>query len=477
MSDPQSTRKPRRGDVLEGQIEHFDRKGQSIGTSGIYSVRVRGGVPGDLWRLTVRKRRRHSLDCHRLELLEPGAARVEARCAHVGDCGGCAFQACDYGVQVEEKHRLVEAALSAANWPEDISVDPVLPCENPWNYRNKMEFTFSARRWISPDEPEGAESGFALGLHPAGLFGKVIRLAECHLVFPAGERILKTAGPLAQELGLDAWHIYEHTGLLRHLVVRHGVHTDEVMVHLVTSREAPEQVEPFARALKDRHPEITTIVQSVNGGVAMVAHGESERTLFGPGYIEEELLGLRFRISARSFFQVNTLQAERLFEVVREEAGVRGDEVVYDLYSGAGSIALVLASTVKEVLAFEQVPEAVQDAIDNARRNGIENVRFFEGDVLKELDATLEEGSPLPRPDVCIVDPPRAGLHPDVPSKLLTLGARRIVYVSCNIHNGARDMSILMDGGYRVTRVRPVDLFPHTPHVECVVTLELGETS
>ena len=478
MTDPQSTRKPRKGDELEGQIEHFDRKGHAIGTSGVYSVRMRGGVPGDLWKLVVKKRRRHALDAHRLELLEPGAARVEARCQHASDCGGCSFQTCDYTVQVAEKQRMVEEALAAAEWPELPIVDPVVPCADPWNYRNKMEFTFSSRRWIAPHEPQGAESAFALGLHPPGLFSKVIQLAECHIVFAAGESIMRTAGKLALEQGLDAWHIFEHTGLLRHLVLRHAVNTDEVMVNLVTSREAPELIEPFAQALLEHHPEITTIVQTINTGVAMVAHGESERTLHGPGYIEELLLGIRFRISARSFFQVNTVQAERLFEIVREEAGVRGDEVVYDLYSGAGSIALVLAASVKVVLAFEQVPEAVADAIGNAERNGVSNVNFFEGDVLTELDATLAEDSPLPRPDVCIVDPPRAGLHPDVPPKLLALGAKRIVYVSCNIHNGAKDMAKLIEGGYRVTRVRPVDLFPHTPHVECVVTLELtGETS
>jgi 23S rRNA (uracil1939-C5)-methyltransferase len=473
MNESQPTRKPRRGDELDADLERFDRKGHTLGTSGEYAVRMRGAVPGDRWHVSVKKRRKHTLEAHGLELLEAGEARVEARCQHAEQCGGCSFQACDYDVQVAQKQMIVEEAIAGANWPITPEVDPVLPCPLPWNYRNKMEFTFGARRWIAPEEPQGAESGFALGLHPPGLFSKVINLAECHIVFEGGDRIMTSARDLALEQGLEPWHVFEHTGYLRHLVLRHGVNTNEIMVNLVVSREDPEVFESYAQALIERHPEITTLIETVNSGVASVAYGESERTFYGPGYIEEVLLGTRFRISARSFFQVNTPQAERLFEIVREEAGVNGDEVVYDLYSGAGSIALVLASAVKEVLAFEQVPEAVADAIGNAERNGVGNVRFFEGDVLSELDATLAEGSELPRPDVCIVDPPRAGLHPAVPPKLLALGARRIVYVSCNIHNGAKDMAHLLEGGYRVTRVRPVDLFPHTPHVECVVTMEL----
>lgn len=472
MTETQATRKPRRGDEREAQIERYDRKGHALGSSGEYVVRLRGGVPGDRWRISVKKRRRQIIEGYRLELLEAGAARVEARCSHAEDCGGCSFQTCDYGVQLEQKHALIKEAFSAAGMVDMAEVEPVLGCAEPWAYRNKMEFTFSARRWVAPEEPQGVEAGFALGLHPAGLFSKVIDLKECHIVFDEGQAILSTARELALQHGLAGWHVFEHTGFLRHLVVRNAVFTGEIMVNLVTSAEDAERFDPYAAELLKRHPEITTLVQTVNSGVASVAYGESERTVFGPGYIEEVLLGTRFRISARSFFQVNPRQAEVLFKIVREEAGASGDEVVYDLYAGAGSISLLLAPAVREVLAFEQVPEAVADARGNAERNGITNVRFFEGDVLRELDAALVEGSDLPRPDVCIVDPPRAGLHPEVPGKLLALEAKRLVYISCNIHNGAKDIAKLVEGGYRIVGVRPVDLFPHTPHVECVVTLD-----
>jgi 23S rRNA (uracil1939-C5)-methyltransferase len=471
MSTIPSLRKPRPGDRLEAELEGYDRRGRAVGHSGEYGVSLRGGAPGDRWSFEVRKRRRDQLEGRALTLLAPGAARIEAPCRHAAHCGGCAFQECDYAVQLVHKGRLVRAALAAAGLAGVPEVLPVLGCAEPFGYRNKMEFTFGNRRWIAPGEPQGVRADFALGLHAPGLFSKVIDLQECRIVFARGERVLRATAELARAHELPAWDVQQHTGFLRHLVLREGVHTGDLMVVLVTYDESPERFDPFARALLERRPEITTLIQAIHSGPASVAYGERERVVHGPGFIEEELLGLRLRVSARSFFQTNTLQAERLMELVREEAAPAGDEVVYDLYSGAGTIALVLASRVKEVLAFEQVPEAVADARVNAERNGVANVRFFEGDVLTELDAALAPESPLPRPDVCIVDPPRAGLHPKVPAKLLELGARRLVYVSCNIHKGAEDLRELVAGGYRVEGIRPVDLFPHTPHVECVVTL------
>jgi len=477
MSEPQTGRKPRRDDQLEAEVTGLDRKGQSLGRSGEYAVRLRGGVPGDRWRVRVRRRRGARIEADGIELLEAGRDRVEPRCAHASRCGGCSFQQVAYPAQLEAKRELVREALEGAGLGGACEVEPVLGCPEPWAYRNKMEYSFGSRRWVEADEPEGVDASFALGLHPPGFFSKVIDLDECPILFRGGEDILRSAGELAREQGLPPWDVREHTGLLRHLVLRHGVHTDQVMVNLVTSAEDPERTGPFVRALLERHPEITTLVQTVNTGVASTSHGERELVLHGPGYIEEELLGLRFRISARSFFQTNPRQAERLFELVREEAAPTASEVVHDLYSGAGTIALVLAPKVKEVVAFEQVPEAVADARRNAEANGAANVQLLEGDVLALLDGLLGAEPTLPRPDVCVVDPPRAGLHPRVPPRLLELGARRLVMVSCNIHNGARDAAQLVEGGYRLTRVRPVDLFPHTPHVEVVMTLERTATA
>jgi 23S rRNA (uracil1939-C5)-methyltransferase len=467
-------RKPRRGDLLEAVLDGYDRRGRATGSSGEYRVSLLEGVPGDRWTFEVRKRRRDLLEGRALKLLEPGAARVEARCRHAAQCGGCSFQAYAYEAQLEHKRVIVGNALSAAGLESEAVVEPVLGCERPFGYRNKMDFTFGNRRWIAPEEPSGVCADFALGLHAPGLFSKVIDLEQCSILFERGEPILESARELAREHALALWDIHAHEGYLRHLVLREGTHTGQIMAVVVTHDESPELFDPYAAALLERHPEITTLVQAIHSGVASVAYGERERVVHGPGYIEEELCGTRYRISPRSFFQTNTPQAERLMEIVREEAAPAGGEVVYDLYAGAGTIALVLAPAVSEVLAFEQVPDAVADGRANADRNGIKNVRFFEGDVMAELDHVLSPASGLSRPDVCIVDPPRVGLHPKVPAKLLELGARRLVYISCNIYNGAKDVRVLEEGGYRLERVRPVDLFPHTPHVECVLTLTRG---
>ncbi len=475
QQDPRNaTRKPRYGDELELEVRADDRRGLSVGKSEGYSLRMRGGAPGDRWRVSVIRRRRDLLDVRGVELLEPGPSRAEPRCEHHASCGGCSFQECSYDEQLSQKHRHVCEALAEVPMPTGVEVEPVLGCVEPWSYRNKMEFSFGSRRWVEFDEPQGAESGFALGLHAPGRFDKVLHLTECRIVFREGEAILLTAGRLALEQELSPWDVRAHTGFLRHLVVRHGANTGEVMVNVVTSSESPELFGPFARALVEAHPQITTLIQTVHSGVASVAFGERELVHHGPGFISEELLGLRFRVSARSFFQVNTHQAERLFELVRAEAAPTGEELVYDLYSGAGTIGLLLAPHAREVHAFEEVPEAVEDARRNAELNGVVNVTFHQGDVLTALDGAIGAAPSLPRPDVVVVDPPRAGLHPKVPGKLLELGARRLVYVSCNIHNGAADIAALVAGGYVVERVAPVDLFPHTPHVECVVTLQRG---
>jgi 23S rRNA (uracil1939-C5)-methyltransferase len=465
-------RKPRHGDEFEFSLVGFDRRGWSRGSTGEWSVRMRGGAPRDRWRGTVIRRRRSLLEIRGLELIEAGPAHREAPCSHHNSCGGCSFQECSYEEQLVQKHRLVTDALGAAGVLGLASVEAVIGCENPWAYRNKMEFSFSNRRWIEADEPPGAPADFALGLHAPGRFDKALALSECRILFPGGEAILQSAGRLARELGLAPWSVRNHTGCLRHLVLRHGVYTGEIMVVLVTSEETPELVLTYAKALLAAQPCITTLVHAINTGVASVARGESERVIFGSGYIEEQLLGLHFRISAGSFFQINTRQAEILFRMVVEEAAPTGEEIVYDLYSGAGTIALLLAAAAREVLAFEEVPAAVADARRSAAANGVEGVRFFEGDVLVELDRALGGAPELPRPDVVVVDPPRSGLHPKVPAKLLELAPRRLIYVSCNLHNGASDIAQLIEGGYRLRRVQAVDLFPHTPHVECVLSLE-----
>lgn len=493
--DGQTLRKPRRGDELEVAITHFDARGRAVGSasdaSGEYQAHVTLGIPGERVRMRVRRRRGQRLEGDPVARLEPSPRAVEPACAHFGTCGGCSFQNLEYATQLEHKRALVVGALSAAGL--DPPVEPVLPCPpldpaggTPYGYRNKMDFTFANRRWVEEHEPEGVERDFALGLHVRGVWGKVLDVSSCAIAFPAASAILTSVRELALERGLEPWDTRAHSGLLRHLLVRQARSTGQILVDLVTSRDAPELIEPLARSLVERHPQITTVVQNVTARAAQVAVGEYERVLSGPGTIVERIAPrgadgalddgppLEFEISANSFFQTNTRQAEALLGLVREAAQPSPDDLVWDVYCGAGFFALALARCCRAVLGFEWVEDAVRDAERNARRNGIENASFVAGDLSRILRADGLDAS-WGRPDVCIIDPPRAGAHPSVTDTLLELRPRRIVWVSCNLEAAAADLARLVQGGYRVTRVQPVDLFPHTPHVETVVLLERTE--
>lgn len=470
-TDDQPLRKPRKNDEREATLTAFDHKGRTLGVSDEYAVEASEGVPGDRVHVQVSKRRRDLLRVRVLELLEPSPLRVKERCRHAGDCGGCSFQAYDYQGQLAEKRRHVVEALRGSGLQDACTVAPTVACEDPWRYRNKMEYTFGNRRWTERGEAPGLREDFGLGLHAPGRFDKILDVRECPIVFEAGERILNSARELALEQGLQPWCVREHVGLLRFLVLRYGVHTGEVMVNLVTSRAEPETIGPFVDALIARHPEITTLVQNITARKAEVAIGEVELVLHGPGVIHEELCGVRYRISANSFFQTNTLQAERLFEIVREEAQLSGTELVLDLYSGTGSISLLLAGSAGRVRGYEQVESSVLDAQRNAAANDIRNVEFVLGDVLDTLREEREAGL-LAKPELLILDPPRAGLHPKVLPEVLALEPQRIIYVSCNVQKAAVDLAHFALFGYVLRTARPVDLFPHTPHVECVFMLD-----
>jgi 23S rRNA (uracil1939-C5)-methyltransferase len=380
-------------------------------------------------------------------------------------CGGCSFQDVRYAVQLELKRDMVEHALRDAGLAAEI--EACVGCDEPWAYRNKMDFSFSARRWVGEDEPEDAPADFALGLHPAGQFHKVLDVEACPIQADECTAIVQTARRLALEQGLAPWHIQRHEGLLRHLVLRCSVATGEILVVLATAREAAERVAPYAAALVAAHPSIATVVQSINPHGAQTAIGEREVILHGSGAIHERLAGLEFRLSARSFFQTNTAQAERLVELVRAAAAARAEDVLYDVYCGAGVLGLALACDVRELHGFELVEAAVRDAWRNAAHNRVLNAQFVAGDVVESLSADGRSA-----PDVAIVDPPRAGLHPKILPALGAMPFRRLVYVSCNPRSAARDVASLAAAGLRLTRVQPIDLFPHTAHVESVLTLE-----
>jgi len=471
-------RRPKKGEILEVQIAHMDEKGRGIAPVPGADISVRHGIPGSKVRVRIgRGKSRKKPDGSLLETLDPGPHAVDARCPHAGVCGGCAQPRLAYEEQLRQKERIVRECIDSAFLQAEIPspssmVQSVVPAEKLSGYRNKMDFTFGSRRYILPGEPEGVEASFGLGLHAPGLYNKVLDIQHCDIAFEGASALVETARRVALEMGLDPWDLKTHTGLLRHLVVRRGERTGETMVNLVTSERAQERVDPYVAALLEAHPEITTLVQNTTTALATVAFGEHEYVHHGSGQIHDVISGKSFSISADSFFQTNTAQAERLFEIVEEEARLATGDVLFDLYCGAGTIGLVIGDGAGSVVGLESAPSSVRDARRNAETNGVAHASFVLGDVLAEIEAAGTRG---PAPQVVVVDPPRAGLHPKVPAHVLSLQADRLVYVSCNPKSGSRDVAAFVQGGYRVRAIRPVDLFPHTPHVEVVFALERAE--
>jgi 23S rRNA (uracil1939-C5)-methyltransferase len=405
---------------------------------------------------------------------------VEPRCPDFGRCGGCAIQHLDYASQLRSKRAQVEDCLARLGGIV-VRVPEVIASPSPFEYRNKMEYSFGTR-WLTEAEMENAEESpdrLGLGLHLRGRFDRVLEIRRCHLMGPAGSTILGIVRETARRSGLPAYSTRTHTGFWRFLVVREGMHTGERMVLLITHEDPPgstarRAVLEVAARLRTLGPPVTSLLHGVTTSRAQVAVPQRVRVLAGEPLIREKLLGLTFEIGPSSFFQTNTGGAERLFREVLERGGFRPDETAWDLYCGAGGLTLPLATRVKRVVGAEVVEEAVAAARGNARANGIDNVEFVAGDIRELLRHGRLPGAP---PAVVVVDPPRAGLHADVVASLVEAGPPRLVYVSCNPATLARDLARFGEGGYRTEVVQPVDLFPHTPHVECVTVLSLAARS
>ncbi len=460
----------KRGQTVELTIEKFADKGQSLARVDGYVVFVRGAVPGDRVRAYVSRAKRSYAKAVVDELLEPSALRTEPRCRYAETCGGCKWQHVEIEAQREAKRQSVEEAFRHQSDFAAVEVPPAIPSPQTFFYRNKMDFDFSADRWLTRAEIDSGQDfdlDFALGLHVPGNFYKVLDLHECHLQSALSARLVNGVRGFVRAQGWAPWDIRKHHGFLRHLMIRTGEHTGEVMVALVTNGHDAERMATFADWLRAGFPEVTTFVNVDHQGRAQNVEGEAH-VVFGPGVIHDTIGGYRFAISPPSFFQTNTRGAERLYEVARDFAALRPTDRVYDLYCGAGTISIFLAAHVEAVVGVELVPEAVADARRNAEANGVTNCTFVTGDMKALFGPDFVEAHG--RPDVLIVDPPRAGLHKDVVAQIAALGPARFVYVSCNPQTQVRDLDLLRDT-YRLDAVQPVDMFPHTPHIENVAKL------
>jgi 23S rRNA (uracil1939-C5)-methyltransferase len=461
----------KRGAEVEIEVEKFADRGKSLARLDGYVVFVAGAVPGDRIRARVIKRKKKFAEARLLEVLRPSPLRTTPRCRYFGVCGGCKWQHVAYEAQCEAKQESVRDALVHAGGFEAPEVRATIGASDIYFYRNKMEFSFSAQRWLTPNEiasDAAFDRDFALGLHIPGQFSKVLDLKECHLQSPLSVRLVNAVRDFTKQAGWAPWHIREHTGYLRHLVIRQGAHTGEVMVNLVTNGFEEERMAQLADYFQEAFPEVSTLVNTINTGVAQTAFGEAVHVIYGPGVIHDDIGPYRFEIASDAFFQTNTRQAEQLYNVVRDFAELRPDDVLYDLYCGAGTIAIFLAESVQRVVGVELVEAAVRNARANAAANGIENCVFHSGDMLRVFTPEFVEAHG--RPDVLVVDPPRAGMHEKVVAQIARLRPERLVYVSCNPQTQARDLAWLGDR-YTIDAVQPVDLFPHTHHIENVVQL------
>ncbi|MFZ0427688.1 MAG: 23S rRNA (uracil(1939)-C(5))-methyltransferase RlmD [Acidobacteriota bacterium] len=463
-----------RNDLIELEIESAAYEGTTVGRVEGFVVFVPYAVPGDRVRAKVVRRRRKYAEAAIEEVLRPSPDRIEPRCSYFGTCGGCRLQNVAYARQLDEKREQVTDLLERIGHFQEPPVAPTLPAPDPFLYRNKMEFSFGNRRWLTRDEIAAGgtlERDFALGLHVPGRFDRILDLHECHLQAEWTPRLVNRVRRLAVEQGWEPYDTIEHTGFLRNLVIRTGQQTGQNMVVLVTTSSNPDRTGRLARCLQDEFPEVTTLINSVNSTRSPVAVGEEEIVVYGPGYLEEQIRGRVFRITPSAFFQPNTLQAERLFGVVEDFCRLSSDDLLFDLYCGLGSIGLVLASRVRRVVGIESHAEAVRLAVLNAAQNGIGNAVFQAGDALLALKPDFQRRQG--RPDVVVLDPPRVGLHPDVVQALLRTKPPRIVYTSCNPATLARDLQLLSER-YRLEAVQPVDMFPQTYHIEAVAALSLN---
>jgi 23S rRNA (uracil1939-C5)-methyltransferase len=446
------------GSQIDLTLETLALGGEAVARTGDgMVVFVQGGVPGDHVRAEITKRKPQFAIGKIVEVLEPSSLRIPPRCEYFGRCGGCKWQYLDYQDQLRFKQQQVVETFTHIGKLQNVAVNDIIGMESPWYYRNKMEFTFD---W---DDREG----LILGQHVPERWDLVIDLHTCYLQSETSVELFALCREFGRKYDLSVFASIIGAGLLRHVVIREGKHTGDLMVNVVTSGEYFPQVDRFVKYLTAGYPQITTIMLTINRRSGQSSQGQEELLLFGEPTITEKLNGLSFEISAKSFFQTNTLQAERLYQTVQRMAERNEQGIAVDLYCGTGSIALHLASQYQTVYGVELVAEAVENAKQNAERNHLENVSFHCGEVQKVLPGLLAT-----TPDLIVVDPPRPGLSKKVIREILRLSPRQIIYVSCNPATLARDVAMFAEGGFQILEVQPIDMFPHTYHIETVVNLK-----
>ncbi|HTD99087.1 MAG TPA: 23S rRNA (uracil(1939)-C(5))-methyltransferase RlmD [Mucilaginibacter sp.] len=448
-------------------------EGKGVGKADDFVLFVEKAVPGDIVDVQVYRKKKNFGEAKIIALKQASAYRTQAFCEHFGTCGGCKWQHMTYASQLQFKQKTVAGALGHLAKIDVSDMLPIVGSPTDKYYRNKLEYTFSNKRWLNDgenrtDEPMDMD---ALGFHIPGRFDKILDIHHCYLQADPSNDIRNSIREFAKEHGISFYDLRNHAGALRNLIIRTSS-TGELMVIVIFAYPTEEEVNGLMNFVDSRFPQITSLLYILNEKKNDTIFDQEVIAWRGPEYIYEEMEGIRFRIGPKSFYQTNSIQALKLYEITRDFAGFTGDELVYDLYTGAGTIANFIAKSVKEVVGVEYVPTAIEDAKINSQINNITNTKFYAGDMKDVLNAEFvaEHG----KPDVIITDPPRAGMHPDVVARLMEIEAGKIVYVSCNPATQARDLLVLKEK-YDTVKIQPVDMFPHTQHVENVVLLVLRD--
>jgi 23S rRNA (uracil1939-C5)-methyltransferase len=471
----------KKNDILDLDITGYAFEGKGISKINTgdddsdrkYVIFVNGTYPGDKVSAKLIKVKKSYAEAICENIHTPSENRIEAHCHHFGTCGGCKQQNLNYESQLFYKDLQVKETFEHIGGISDYIREPIIGSENIFYYRNKMEFSFADKRWLTHDEindDEIIDRCFALGLHIPRIFDKVLDIKECYLQSETSSEIVNFTRDFFKSRGTSIYNTKIHTGFLRNLVIKQSHHTNDLMVNLVTSEENGELLTEYTKKLVEKFPGITTVINNINLRMAQVATGDYEIIFFGDGYIFDTIGKFKYRISANSFFQTNTLHAVNLYEKALEYADLKGNEIVYDLYSGAGTISIFVAEKSKEVYAFESVEPAVNDAEYNSEQNGINNITFIQADLNSSFLPIIKTEN-FPNPDVVIADPPRSGMNPKTVDDLLHILPGKIIYVSCNPATQARDIEKFVTGGYKLIKTCAVDMFPHTYHIENVALL------
>ncbi len=447
------------GDIIEAEIKDLAFDGKSVGTLNGKIIFLNGGLPGEKVRARITRKKRNFSVGKVLDIISKSNERISAPCWHFDICGGCTWQDLGYERQLSYKRKQVIDCLEHIGKLKNIEVKDIIGAKDKFFYRNKMEFSFN-----STDD-----GGFNLGLHRRGKFDEIFNVEKCLLQSERSNRIVNSFRDFVTGKKLPVYDVERHTGLLRFLVIREGKNTDQVMINIVTSDGEIPGIDEWINEIISEIPQIRTIVHNINRQKSNIAYGEKENVLYGDGFIEDSILGRHFRIFANSFFQTNTKQAENLYSKAYEYLIPKKDDHLLDLYCGTGTIGICASDKVDRVLGIELEPSSIRAAEENASLNNITNIEFRAASVQDILRIEPELFSDI---TCAIVDPPRAGLHPKALKQLISINLPRLVYISCNPSTFARDAAKLVDSGYEISSVTPVDMFPHTMHIELVAGLQ-----